>query len=496
MFKKILIANRGEIALRVIRTCRELGIQTVAVFSDSDRTSLPVLLADEAYHIGPAASRESYLNIEKLVEAIKETGADAVHPGYGFLSENAEFAQEVLDCGISFIGPSPSTIAIMGDKLKARNTMRELGVPIIPGCLEPIKDYKGLEETIKEIGYPVLIKAAAGGGGKGMRLVNEGDDLKRAFEAAQSEALNYFSNELVYVEKYICNPKHIEIQVLGDTHGNVVHLYDRDCSIQRRHQKIIEEAPCAEIPDDIRQKMCDVAIKAASSINYCSAGTFEFIFDTDTDEFYFLEMNTRLQVEHAVSEMITGIDLVKQQIFVAAGEKLPFTQEEIKREGHAIEARIYAEDPETFFPSPGRIIRCRHPQGPFIRIDSYVYAGYEVPIDYDPMVAKLIAWGKTRQEAIERLRRALSEFTLAGVKTNIIFQLSVLEDEKFLSGDYTTQFLNKDFKGSRDVFRFTDDRVFLIAAAIEAYKDLKSRGVWDLNLASQWKMDGRLGSMR
>jgi acetyl-CoA carboxylase biotin carboxylase subunit len=496
MFKKILIANRGEIAMRVIRACREMGIRSIAVYSEADRNSLHVLLADDAYYLGPAPSAESYLNIDRIIEVIKKSGAEAVHPGYGFLSENAEFARRLKEVGVEFIGPSIASLKDMGDKLSARNLMKKANVPIVPGSVGAIKDIADLKTTAKEVGYPLLIKASAGGGGKGMRLVTKDEELESAFEMASSEAQKFFGNPAVYIERFIQNPKHIEIQVFGDKHGNVVHLYERECSIQRRHQKIIEESPSPAVPQEVREKMGQIAVAAAKSINYIGAGTFEFIFDSITKEFFFMEMNTRLQVEHPVTEMVTSRDLVREQINVAFGAKLSFEQKDIKQVGHAIEARICAEDPETFAPSPGLIRRCRNPQGPFIRCDSYAYPGYEVPIYYDPMLAKLIAWGETREIAISRLSRALDEYSLTGIKTNITLHKSILEEEEFLNGKYTTQSLEKDFKHRADVFRFVDDRVFLIALAIEAYKQKKKTSVSNLNLQSKWKDIGRKDSMR
>ena len=496
MFKKILIANRGEIALRVIRACREMGIFSVAVYSEADRNSLHVLLADEAYCVGPAPSAQSYLNVENIIAAIKASGAEAVHPGYGFLSENAEFAQAIEAMGVKFIGPSPESIDAMGDKVSARNLMKKAGVPIVPGSAGVIKDLKELREVAKTVGYPVLIKASSGGGGKGMRLVYEESELESAFRAAQSEALKFFADDSVYIERFIQNPKHIEIQVFGDKHGNAVHLYERECSVQRRHQKIIEESPSPAVPSNIREQMGEIAVKACKSIQYTGAGTLEFIFDSISKEFFFMEMNTRLQVEHPVTEMVTGFDLVKEQINVAWGKPLSFKQADVKQRGHAIEARICAEDPETYVPSPGLIRRCRHPMGPFIRIDSYAYPGYEIPIHYDPMIAKLIVWGETRQEAMDRMARALKEFSLTGVKTNIPLLTSILEEEKFLDGSYTTQSLEKDFKHMADLFRFVDDRVFLISLAIEAYKKQKTTAMHNFNVASRWKEQSRKDGLR
>ncbi len=487
MFKKILIANRGEIAIRVTRACRDLGILSAVVYSDADRNSLHVALADEAYYVGPPPSRESYLNIPKIIAAIKASKAEAVHPGYGFLSEKSAFAREVAKIGVEFIGPSPESMDLMGDKLQAREAMKKAGVPIVPGSAGAVRTLEDVQKVIKEIGYPVMMKAAAGGGGKGMRVIRKPEELEGAFRSARSEALNYFSDDTVYLERFISNPKHIEIQVFGDKHGNVCHLFERECSVQRRHQKVIEESPSPSVPENVRIKMGDIAVKAAKLINYVGAGTFEFIFDAQSKDFYFMEMNTRLQVEHPVTEMVTGIDLVQEQILVAAGNPLSFKQEDVKQRGYAIEARICAEDPTTFMPSPGKIRRCRHPQGPFIRLDSCAYPSYEVPIHYDPMIAKLIAWGPTREQAIIRLDRALAEFSLTGIKTNINLHKNILEHPKFIDGSYTTQFIEQEFPPSKDLFKYLDDRVFLISAAIEAYNSRKSQGVWDINVASRWK---------
>ncbi|MGE3973056.1 MAG: acetyl-CoA carboxylase biotin carboxylase subunit [Bdellovibrionales bacterium] len=492
MFKKILIANRGEIAIRVIRACRDLGITSSVVYSDADRNSLHVALADEAHYIGPAPSRESYLNIPRLIDAIKASHADAVHPGYGFLSEKSFFATEVKKLGVEFIGPSPESMDLMGDKLEARRVMQAAGVPIVPGSKGSVQTMEEVLDVVKEIGYPVMMKAAAGGGGKGMRVVRKAEELEGAFRAARSEALNYFSDDTVYIERFIGNPKHIEIQVFGDKHGNVVHLFERECSLQRRHQKLVEESPSPSVPEEVRKKMGDIAVKAAKSINYVGAGTFEFIFDAERKDFYFMEMNTRLQVEHPVTEMVTQTDLVQEQIFVAAGRPLSFKQEEIIQRGHSIEVRICAEDPLTFIPSPGKIRRCRHPQGPYVRVDSCAYPGYEVPIHYDPMIAKLIVWGPNRQQAISRMQRALAEFSLTGIKSNINLHKFILMHPKFVDGSYTTQFFETEFKANLDDFyRFVDDRVFLVSAAIEAYSHRKSQGVWDIKMASRWKNSNR-----
>ncbi len=496
MFKKILIANRGEIAIRVHRACKELGINTVAVFSEADRNSLHVLLADEAYCIGPAPSRESYLSIPKIIEAAKKSGAEAIHPGYGFLSENEDFAEACKSAGIVFIGPSVYAISAMGDKLSAREMMKKAKVPIVPGSDGPVSTIEEVRALVKQMGYPIMIKASAGGGGKGMRQVSSDTELESAVRGAKSEALSYFGDDKIYVEKYITNPKHIEIQIFGDNHGSVVHLFERECSIQRRHQKIIEESPSPALDDKTRNAMGEIAVKAAKAVDYSGAGTVEFIYDIDTKNFYFLEMNTRLQVEHPVTELVTGVDLVQQQITVAFGAPLSFKQSDIKQNGWAIEARIYAEDPITFMPSPGKIVRCRHPQGPFTRIDSYVYPGYEVPMHYDSMIAKLSTWGYNRQVAIARCRRALEEFILTGIKTNIPLHKKIMQNEKFMKGDFSTHFLDKDFQDFDKLFSTTDDRVFLITAAVEAFNAHKDKGVWDLNLVSNWKRLGRRLSLR
>ncbi len=496
-FKKILIANRGEIAIRITRACRELGIPSVAVFSDADRDSLHVFLADEAYHIGPAPSKESYLNFRKIIEVAKQAGVDAIHPGYGFLSENPVFVRACKEAGITFIGPTAENMEAMGDKLSAKALMKKAGVPLVPGSDGGVESVEVAQEVAKKIGYPVIIKATAGGGGKGMRVVKADHELESAFRACRSEGQNYFANPTVYIERFINDPKHIEIQVFGDTHGNVVHLFERECSVQRRHQKIIEESPSPSVPNDVRMKMGDAAVKAAKSIDYIGAGTIEFIFDNKTKEFFFMEMNTRLQVEHPITELVTGYDLVKEQIWVAKGKELSFKQSEIKQKGHAIEARICAEDPVTYKPSPGKIRACRHPQGPFLRIDSYAYPGYEVPIYYDPMICKVITYGETREEAIDRMERALSEFVLTGIKTNIVLHKSILKNPKFLDGSYTTQFIEKNFEVLEpEFFKDIEDPLFLISAAIAAYQDRQTKDVRRLNVASNWRRIGRKMQLR
>lgn len=447
MFKKILIANRGEIALRVIRACRELDIQTVAVFSEGDREALHVKAADEAVCIGPVASAKSYLNIPNIMSAAELTGVDAIHPGYGFLSENARFAEICESCGIAFIGPSPLAIETMGDKAKARKTMIEAGVPVVPGSKDIITDEETAAAVAEDIGYPVLIKASAGGGGKGMRVAQNSKELRSSIQAAQNEAQAAFGNSEVYLEKYVEEPRHIEFQILGDKYGNVVHLGERDCSLQRRHQKLLEEAPSSALTPELRAKMGAVAVKAAKSANYSNAGTIEFLLDRHGN-FYFIEMNTRIQVEHPVTEMVTGLDLVKEQIRLAAGEPLGFTQRDIQIRGWAIECRINAENPDkNFMPSPGTIKIYHVPGGPGVRVDSAVYQGYTVPQYYDSMVGKLIVWGATRQEAIARMKRALEEFVIEGIHTTIPFHLKVLDNAFYRRGEVYTNFIQRRILG-------------------------------------------------
>lgn len=497
LFKKILIANRGEIAIRITRACRELNIPSVAVFSDADRDSLHVFLADEAYHIGPSPSKESYLNYRKIIQVALEAGVDAIHPGYGFLSENTNFAKACVDAGITFIGPTVANIESMGDKISAKSLMKKAGVPTVPGSDGGVETVEQAQTIAEKIGLPVIIKASAGGGGKGMRVVRKMDELESAFRACRSEGQNYFADPTVYIEKFINDPKHIEIQVFGDKHNNHVHLFERECSVQRRNQKIIEECPSPSVPHEVRLRMGEAAVRAAKQINYVGAGTIEFIFDNTTKDFFFMEMNTRLQVEHPITEIVTGFDLVKEQIYVAAGKHLSFKQEDIRQKGHAIEARICAEDPVTYKPHPGTIRACRHPQGPFMRVDSYAYPGYEVPIYYDPMIAKVITWGETREEATDRMQRALSEFVLTGIKTNIVLHKTILDHPTFRDGSYTTQFIEKNFEVIEpQLFKEVEDPVFLIAAAITAYNERKSKDVRQLNMTSNWKRISRKLQLR
>jgi acetyl-CoA carboxylase biotin carboxylase subunit len=440
--KKILIANRGEIACRIIWTCKEMGIKTVAVHSEADRDALHVRFADEAVCIGPAPSAQSYLNIPAIISAAEITNADAVHPGYGFLAESETFAKVCEDCNIKFIGPTPNVIRLMGDKVEARKTMIDSGVPILPGSPDPIETAEDAIELVKKIGFPVIIKAAAGGGGRGMRIVRKEEDLASNLELAQTEALAAFKNGTVYIERYIERPRHIEIQVLADEHGNVVHLGERECSIQRRHQKLLEEAPSSVLTKEQRERMGEVAVKACQKIGYSSAGTFEFLLDED-GSFYFMEMNTRVQVEHPVTEMVTVIDIVRQQIRIAQGEELGFTQEDVGMFGHSIECRINAEDPEKFTPSPGKITALNLPGGPGVRIDTAVYPGYVVPPYYDSMIAKLIVHARTREIAIARMRRALEAMVVEGIKTTIPLHIKIMNDEKFQSGDFSTKFMDE-----------------------------------------------------
>jgi len=442
MFKRILIANRGEIAVRIIRACREMGIESVAVFSDVDRRALHVRKADHAYPIGPATASESYLNIDKILEVARRSGAEAIHPGYGFLSENARFATACRDAGIKFIGPTPESMEMMGSKTRARQNMKKAGVPFVPGSEHGL-EYEASERLAEQIGYPVMLKAAAGGGGKGMRLVHFPADLRSAYENARSESQRAFGDNEVYIEKAIVNPRHVEMQVFGDEHGNVVYLGERECSVQRRHQKVLEESPSPIVDEDMRRRMGEIAVRVGTAANYQNAGTVEFLVDQELN-FYFLEMNTRLQVEHPVTEFVTGMDLVHLQIRVAAGERLPFRQEDIKLRGHAIECRVYAEDPDNnFFPSPGQIARLISPSGPGIRHDSGMYEGWVVPMEYDPLLAKLVGYAETRDQAIDRLLRALYEYFVGGIKTNIALFRRILKDPNFRAGKIDTGFLER-----------------------------------------------------
>ncbi|MDD6796471.1 MAG: acetyl-CoA carboxylase biotin carboxylase subunit [Clostridiaceae bacterium] len=443
MIKKILIANRGEIAIRIIRTCREMGISTVAVYSEADKDAMHVKLADEAVCIGSAPSKDSYLNIPNILSACVLTGADAIHPGFGFLSENSTFAKMCKECNITFIGPDFKTIELMGNKAEARKTMKKAGVPVVEGYEDEIRDSSQALEIAKDIGFPVMIKAAAGGGGKGIRVVYKGEDFINDYDTAKAEAKANFGDDTMYIEKYVEKPKHIEIQILADNFGNVIHLGERDCSAQRKNQKILEEAPSTVLSEEKRQEMGEVAKKAAKSVNYSSLGTIEFLYDSQGN-YYFMEMNTRIQVEHPITEAVTGIDLVKEQILVACNEKLELRQEDINLAGHAIECRINAEDPDkNFMPCPGTINKINFPGGFGIRVDSAIYSGYKIPPFYDSMIGKLIVYGKDREESIKRMKRALNEFSIDGVVTNIDYHLRILDSYEFVSGNYNTSFLTE-----------------------------------------------------
>jgi acetyl-CoA carboxylase biotin carboxylase subunit len=495
MFKKILVANRGQIAVRVIRACHELGISAVAVFSDVDRAALHVQRADEAYAIGPAAAAESYLNIGRILETAKKSGADAIHPGYGFLSENPHFAKACAQAGVKFIGPPPSAMEAMGSKTRARQNMEKAGVPFVPGTAKGLRSAKEAEQVAVKLGYPVMLKAAAGGGGKGMRLIDNAADLPSAFDAARSEASRAFGDDEVYLEKAIVNPRHIEMQVLADEHGNTVYLGERDCSIQRRHQKVVEEAPSPVVSPEMRQHMGEIAVRAAQAVGYTNAGTIEFLAD-EKGNFYFLEMNTRLQVEHPVTELVTGLDLVQLQIRTAAAERLPFRQENVQLRGHAIECRVYAEDPENnYFPSPGKITSLAEPSGPGIRLDSGTYAGWNVPMEYDPLLAKLIGYGESREQAIGRLRRALDEYYVGGIKTNLPLFRDVLQDAEFLAGKANTGFLSRLSARQQHPANGQEQEIACIAAGIfEFMATGANRGISSAEpeiAPSAWKQAGR-----
>ncbi|QUH29441.1 acetyl-CoA carboxylase biotin carboxylase subunit [Vallitalea guaymasensis] len=443
MFNKILIANRGEIAVRIIRACREMNIQTVAVYSDIDKEALHTQLADEAICIGPAPAKDSYLDIKRIISAAIVTGANAIHPGFGFLSENSKFAKVCEECNITFIGPTGDMMDRMGNKSKARETMIENNIPVVPGSEGAVDGIDEAIELADSIGYPVIIKASAGGGGRGMRIANSREELVNSYKTASAEAKSAFGDDTMYLEKYVTNPRHIEFQILADNYGNTVHLGERDCSMQRRHQKVLEESPSAAIDDELRKRMGKAAVKAAKAINYKNAGTVEFLL-SDSGEFYFIEMNTRIQVEHPVTEMVTGIDLIKEQIRIADGEKLNYTQKDVKIEGHAIECRVNAENPSKGFrPSPGEISFLHMPSGKDIRVDSAIYCGYKIPPTYDSMIAKLIVYDKDRKSAIKKLNSAIGEFIVEGIDTNIDFQYDLINNESFVKGNYNTSFIEK-----------------------------------------------------
>ncbi len=499
MVTKVLIANRGEIAVRIIRACRELGIQTVAVFSEADRSAMHVRYADEAYWIGPATSRESYLRIDKILDVAKKSGVDAIHPGYGFLAEREEFAQACADAGITFIGPKPSSIAAMGDKAVARATVTKAGIPVVPGTEgEGGLSNEEIMAVAPQIGFPLLVKATAGGGGKGMREVFSPDDLPQALASARREAESAFGDGNVYLEKLVTDARHIEIQILADTEGNVIHLGERECSIQRRHQKVLEESPSPFVNDDhdLRQRMGEVACKAAAAVGYVNAGTIEFLVDKEKN-FYFLEMNTRLQVEHPVTELVTGIDIVKEQIRIARGRKLSREQHEIELNGWAIECRVNAEDPyNNFMPSTGTVSASIVPTGPGVRVDTFVYSGYTISRFYDSLISKVICWGETRGEALLRMRRALEEYKIVGVKTNIPFHQNLLDSHRFMAGQFDTRFLEERFQMEKETAPYSE--IAAILATLAAHRQTQHaaqivrRGERD---TSNWKWVGRYERM-
>jgi acetyl-CoA carboxylase biotin carboxylase subunit len=502
MFKKILIANRGEIAVRIIRACHEMGIAAVAVYSDVDRTALHVRKADEAYPIGAPAAAESYLNIRKILDVARRSGTDAIHPGYGFLSENAKFAGACADAGVKFIGPSAASMELMGSKTRARQTMEAAGVPLVQGTSRGLESIEQAEQVAARIGYPVMLKAAAGGGGKGMRLVRAPEQLKSSLEAARSEAERSFGDSEVYVEKAIVNPRHIEMQVLADEHGNTVYLGERECSLQRRHQKVLEESPSPVVDPGMRRRMGEVAVRVAQAAGYTNAGTVEFLVDQEKN-FYFLEMNTRLQVEHPVTELVTGFDLVHLQIRIAAGEKLPFTQDDVRLRGHAMECRIYAEDPDNnYFPSPGKITLLIAPTGPGIRRDTGMYEGWTVPLDYDPLLAKLVGYGENREQVIARLTCALNEYFVGGIKTNISLFRRILHNPDFRGAHLDTGFLDRMLKQTEDGRSDSEidpraAHVAAIAAGMFALLSPATNGTGAISAkngsgaASTWKRTGR-----
>lgn len=468
---KLLVANRGEISLRIMRTAKEMGIKTVAVYSEADRNAPHVKFADEAVCLGPPPSNQSYLLADKIIEACQELGVDAIHPGYGFLSENATFAKKVTDAGIIFVGPSPEAIEVMGSKLAAKNAVAKYDIPMVPGTDEAIVDIPAAKIKAEEIGYPILIKASAGGGGKGMRIVKYEAEFEEQMQRAISEAQSAFGDGAVFIEKFITSPRHIEIQVLGDTHGNIVHLFERECSVQRRHQKVIEEAPSAVVSPEMRKAMGEAAVKVAKACNYYGAGTVEFIVDENLD-FYFLEMNTRLQVEHPVTEMITGKDLVKEQILIAEGNPLSFTQDELSINGHSIEVRVYAEDPKNnFLPDIGKLVTYRRPQGPGVRVDDGFEEGMDIPIYYDPMIAKLITHDTSREKAIQRMIRAIDDYQITGIETTLGFCKFVLEHEAFVSGDFDTKFVERYFTPEKLEIQWEESEMELLASlAVDLYE--------------------------
>lgn len=501
MFRKVLVANRGEIAVRIIRACKEMGITAVAVYSDVDRSSLHVRYADEAYLIGPAPAAQSYLRGDVIIDVAKRCAAEAIHPGYGFLAENADFAQAVTDAGLVFIGPTPAAMRAMGDKLVARTTVASMGIPVVPGSNQAITSLAEAEATAASLGYPVLIKAAAGGGGKGMREVNSPNELAGALRAAASEAVAAFGDGRLYMEKVIADARHIEVQLLGDCAGNVIHLGERECSIQRRHQKLIEESPSVAVDADLRRRMGEAAVKIAKAVGYRSAGTIEFLLDRDR-RFYFLEMNTRLQVEHPVTEMVSGLDIVKEQLRIADGRRLRHSQSSITLKGWAIECRIAAEDPfNNFMPSVGTVQRVYEPSGPGVRVESGVYAGFEVSLYYDPLIAKLVVWGETRGEAILRMRRALREYRILGIKTNIPLHLHIMDMPRFIAGQIDTKFVEGGLTISEETEQLEQNRqVAAIAAALLAHEKrraaLARAIVHSREEHAAWRIAGRRNSLR
>ena len=495
MIKKILVANRGEIAVRVMRSCKEMEIRTIAVFSEADRAARHVMYADEAYCIGPAEARESYLNIDRIIQVALEHGADAIHPGYGFLSENPDFARRCRRAGIVFIGPEPETMEVMGDKISARRRMREAGVPVVPGTTENLNSSEEAIDVCNRIGYPVMLKASAGGGGKGMRLARRPEEVEEAFLAAKSEALASFGDDTVYIEKFVVHPHHIEFQILGDRHGNVIHLCERECSVQRRNQKIVEETPSPFISEALRRDMGEKAVAAAKAVNYVGAGTIEFLVDGDGN-YFFLEMNTRLQVEHPITEEVLGIDLVKEQIHIANGRPLRLRQGDIIQRGHAIECRICAEDTlADFLPAPGIVRQITEPNGIGVRMDSYVYEGYEIPVFYDPMIGKLIVWATCREYVIERMRRVLFEYKITGVKTNIAYLRRIMDTPDFVTGGYDTGFVEKNAVFLREGYDARDEvcvEVAMIAAYIDYLMGFEENvtGRTDNRPISRWRAFG------
>ncbi len=490
MIKKILIANRGEIALRIIRACREMGIVSIAVYSDVDRDALHTRNANEAYHIGRSNPQESYLNMDKLIAIAKKTGCQAVHPGYGFLAENVIFARKCRDAGLIFIGPNPNALELVGDKIAARNTMKNIGAPIIPGMLGKTSNLSDFDKVITDIGFPVIVKASMGGGGKGMRIVRTKKELSSAIELGKREALSAFGDDTIYIEKYIEEPRHVEIQILADNFGNAVYLFERECSIQRRYQKIIEESPSPALNCELRKQMGEEAIKIVKACKYTNAGTVEFLLDKNKN-FYFLEVNARIQVEHPVTELVTGIDIVNEQIKIANDEKLSYKQEILQQKGHAIEARIYAEDPDNdFVPSPGNILHLVEPSGPGIRLDSGIFEGFEIPVFYDPLISKLIVWAENRTSAISRMKRALSEYRIVGVKTIIKLLRAIMRDKRFTSGNINTHFL-ENFE-TKNIETVSEQEVAIIASLSEKLakkKDLNEKGMY--KQSSFWKTIGR-----